>query len=435
MVADPGRPSMVTRTVFVALLLAMWLPFPQSHADQLGRPPSPAEGDKCGLPDTTSEAYRLAASQNWGYGYDSLRADLVRWGLSPFIRIDSVGASVQNRALYLLTIEDTVSTPAPRQRVWIHARTHPNEVQGTWVTNEIIRILLDTTSLSRHLRKGCIFNIIPMINPDGVELKYARQNANGIDIESNWTAVPGEPEVQTLRRIFTALMTEPNPIRIALNMHSAYGDARYFVYHAASGTSDAYAVIQQRYINAVRSHFPGGIKPYNYFVSWVNAPSRVYPESWFWLNHREAVLALTYEDMNSSAARAFDSTANAIVRGIADELGLGGPTAIPDTPPLPATMALEQNFPNPFNPVTTIRYSIGSAMGVGEGSAGFGSGNWVKLAVYDILGKEVAVLVDGPAAPGTHDVRWDAGSLPSGVYFCRLLAGGEAASRRMLVIK
>jgi hypothetical protein len=430
----PGSGS--RNTLFVITILALLAQF--CTAGQHGRLPSPRDGDPCGLPDTTSLAYRLAASLNWGYGYDTLRTDIARWSASPFVRVDSVGASVQKRALYLLTIQDTTAPPLPRKRVWIHARTHPNEVQGTWVTNQIIAQLLGSSQLARQLRGGCVFNILPMINPDGVELKRSRENANNIDIESNWTAVPGEPEVQTLRAMFVTLMAEPNPIRIALNMHSAYGKNRYFVYHTATGTTAAYAVIEQRFINTVRSYFPGGIRPYDYFVSWTTGPSLVYPESWFWKNCGESVLALTYEDMNDTSARAFDSTANAILRGIADELGISGSTDAPDGQDRPATFALEQNFPNPFNPVTTIRFRV-----PGDGFRHLSPATLdpqpatphVRLTVYDLLGREVAVLVDEPKEPGTYSVPFSAQGLSSGMYVYRLSFGGFTQTRTMLLLR
>jgi hypothetical protein len=400
--SDPARAALI-------ILLSLILAATSSMADEKGRRPSAANEDPCGLPDTTTSSYRIASTLNWGYGYDTLQLDIGRWAQSPFVHIDSVGASVQNRTLFMLTIQDTALPGLPRKRIWIHARTHPNEVQGTWVTNQIIAQLLDTSAFARQMRAACVFNIIPMINPDGVELKLSRQNAHNIDIESNWTAVPGEPEVQTLRRRFEALMQLSNPIRIALNMHSAYGTSRYFVYHAAAGTTPNYATTQQRFINAVRSRFPGGIQPYTYYVSWTSAPSLVYPESWFWQNCGENVLALTYEDMNDASARAFDSTANAILHGIASEFGVGGSTSVSTAQTLPATFMLEQNYPNPFNPKTVVSCQLPVA-------------SRVKLVVYDILGKETATLLDGLQEPGRHEVTFDGTGLASGVYFCRLRA-------------
>jgi hypothetical protein len=453
------------RLASLPLILAIALSI--ASAGQHGRLPSP--GDPCGAPDTTTAAYRLAATLNWGYGYDSLRADLIRWSASPFVHIDSIGASVQNRAIYRLTIEDTATAPTPRKRIWIHARTHPIEVQGTWVTNQVIAQLLGSSPFARQLREACVFSIVPMINPDGVELKLPRENAHNIDIESNWTAVPGEPEVQTLRRTFVSLMAQSNPILLALNVHSAYGTDRYFVYHTATGTSSQYAATEQHFINSVRSFFPGGIRPFDFFVSWTTAPSLVYPESWFWQNCRENVLALTYEDMNDASARAFDSTANAILRGLADQLGVNATNGVAQQVDYPGLFSLEQNYPNPFNPSTTIGYTVsGTGSGkAGSGVSGLGSGvvnrqlstvnsqagagsAWVRLAVYDVLGREVAVLVNEKQDAGTYKVAFDGSRRASGVYLYRLQInsldhspGGASGSpepdfvqtRRLLLLK
>ncbi len=377
--------------------------------------------DPCGYPDTTSDEYITASMMNWGYGYDSLKADLGQWSWSPYVQIDSVGASVQNRALYMLTIQNGAAAPSKR-RVWIHARTHPNEVQGTWVTNEVIKILLGESPLARLLRDSCIFNIMPMYNPDGVELRLPRQNANGVDLESNWAAVPGQPEVQVLRRVFTQFMASQHPIKVALNMHSALACRRFFVYHAESGTSALFATLQQQYIGSVRTHFPGGIEPYTYFVSWNGSAPTYYPESWFWYNHREATLALTYEDKNCASAGGFDSTAYALLRGIADYLGIStSSTSVAAGPTSPRQSTLMQNYPNPFNPVTQIGFSVGET-------------GQTQLAVYTILGQHVLTLFDGMAEEGRlYRTRFDATGMASGVYIYRLTTGREHHSRKLIL--
>lgn len=89
---------------------------------------------------------------------------------------------------------------------------------------------------------------------------------------------------------------------------------------------------------------------------------------------------------------------------------------------VPEAYALEQNFPNPFNPVTEIRYALPAA-GV------------VRLAVFNILGQEVAVLRAGYEEAGFRSVSFDASPLPSGVYAYRLTAGSYTAVRRMLLLK
>lgn len=76
---------------------------------------------------------------------------------------------------------------------------------------------------------------------------------------------------------------------------------------------------------------------------------------------------------------------------------------------IPTTNKLEQNYPNPFNPVTTISYELST-------------NSYISLKVYDVLGREIQTLVDVLEPAGSHNVTFDAGSLPSGVYFYRMVA-------------
>ena len=70
-------------------------------------------------------------SLNWGYGYDDLLSDLSIWAQSPYVVIDSIGATVANRAIWELTISDNPSSDTYK-RVYIHARTHPGEEESFW---------------------------------------------------------------------------------------------------------------------------------------------------------------------------------------------------------------------------------------------------------------------------------------------------------------
>jgi hypothetical protein len=383
--------------------------------------------DPCGFPDTTSAEFLIAASGNWGYGYDTLLYDIGEWKKSPFVTVDSVGASVQNRTLFVLTIQDTAADSSrTRKRVWIHARTHPNEVQGTWVTNEMIKMLIADTPLADTLRRRYIFEIMPMYNPDGVELGKSRQNANNIDLESNWNAASPQPEVLVLRAQFERMMALPNPMTVMLNMHSSISCKRYFVYHAAGGTSPLFALLEQRYINYIRAHFPGGIEPHTYFVSWTSAPATQYPESWCWFNHREKIMAMTYEDKNCASAGGFDSTANALLRGIDDYLqDTTSITSVMARRETPGDFRLEQNYPNPFNPATTITFFVPLT----------GTREAVSLRVYDVLGREVAAPVNGTVSSGKHTVRFDASQLTSGVYFYQLKTNDYSVIKKMQYIR
>ena len=93
-----------------------------------------------------------------------------------------------------------------------------------------------------------------------------------------------------------------------------------------------------------------------------------------------------------------------------------------DASELPVAFDLAQNFPNPFNPTTTIEFSL-------EATA------QVSLAVYDLSGRKVATLVDGTVETGSHSVVFDASQLSSGVYFYTLNAEGQSMTRKMVLVK
>jgi len=258
----------------------------------------------------------------WGYGTPELEADLLRWSLHPDAQRDTLGFSGQGRPLHRLTV--TGKTIAKQRQgaltakptVHIHARTHPREVQSSFVIREMIDFLLNNSLQTTALRLRYNFVFVPMYNPDGVARGCQRTTPGGVDLESAFFATPPPVEVAALRTSFDSLMLSAHPIRVALNLHSSVNlCSRFFFFHDAGGTSEKYAAMQQHYIASVAAFFPGGFQDWNYIVSWQNGDPGVYPESYFWSQFKESVLALTYEDSNCENASAFDSTARALLLG------------------------------------------------------------------------------------------------------------------------
>jgi outer membrane protein assembly factor BamB len=102
--------------------------------------------------------------------------------------------------------------------------------------------------------------------------------------------------------------------------------------------------------------------------------------------------------------------------------GNGTITSVNASGNLPADFSLSQNYPNPFNPNTTIRYSLAAP-------------THAKLFVYDIMGREVAKLVDERKTAGNYEVEFDAGKFSSGVYLYKLTAEGFSEMKRMILVK
>ena len=97
-------------------------------------------------------------------------------------------------------------------------------------------------------------------------------------------------------------------------------------------------------------------------------------------------------------------------------------TSVEDEITQPTSFILEQNFPNPFNPRTTISYQLPTYCDV-------------TIKVYDVLGDEIAILVNEEKPAGTYEITWNAASLPSGVYFYQLKADNYIETKKMILLR
>ena len=141
--------------------------------------------------------------------------------------------------------------------------------------------------------------------------------------------------------------------------------------------------------------------------SWIN-PSAVltFPIKW-----SRTYLAETDDLKKDAGTIAFDDfRAHFITTGLEDDTVL------------PEEFKLFQNYPNPFNPKTFISYQLLVH-------------SYVSLKVYDVLGKEVATLINEEKPAGTYEINWDAENLPSGVYFYQIQAGSFIDTKKMILLK
>ncbi|MCU7496206.1 MAG: T9SS type A sorting domain-containing protein [Ignavibacteria bacterium] len=124
-----------------------------------------------------------------------------------------------------------------------------------------------------------------------------------------------------------------------------------------------------------------------------------------------------YSSAFDESGRIYFGTSNGLIVTLEDQLGVDEKEIAS-----PKGFALEQNFPNPFNPVTSIRFTIPV-------------GGMVSLTVYDILGREVSVLASGFYKAGSQTLSFDASRLSSGIYYYQLKAGAFTQTRKMTVLK
>jgi hypothetical protein len=99
-----------------------------------------------------------------------------------------------------------------------------------------------------------------------------------------------------------------------------------------------------------------------------------------------------------------------------------GGTGVEDNAPLPRDYSLSQNYPNPFNPSTAISYQLPAK-------------SFVSLKVFDMLGREVATLVNEVKTAGTYSTTWNASGFGSGIYFCKMQAGSFSETKKLVLMK
>ncbi len=142
-----------------------------------------------------------------------------------------------------------------------------------------------------------------------------------------------------------------------------------------------------------------------------------------WVNTVENVdINNTLYDVSSTENQAaYVSSSGSIVYSNVPIVGIGDNNASS-----PDNYYLAQNYPNPFNPSTRISFSVPADLAQGQISS---------LRIYDVLGREVATLHNGPAEPGMHTVIFEANSLSSGIYICRFISGGYNKTIKMTLLK
>lgn len=94
----------------------------------------------------------------------------------------------------------------------------------------------------------------------------------------------------------------------------------------------------------------------------------------------------------------------------------------PDQQMISSAFQLYQNFPNPFNPTTTIEFSIPQS-------------GMVTMTIYDVLGREVETILNEYRNTGYHNLRWNATNISSGIYFVRMQSGGFSQVRKLMVVR
>jgi hypothetical protein len=246
------------------------------------------------------------------YTVTQLKDYLARISNHPAVSIHTLGYSPHYHfPIQHIEITDPNST-TQKARVWIQARTHPGETPTNFVLEGLIDFLLSEDSIAKSMREQLIFHIIPMHNPDGVFAGNYRTNLESKNLEISWFFDKNNPEFllphtplenQLLHNVMQPLLNQEIPVKIALNLHASNGapDEAAFAFPHFGDNPNKYTPEQinlwnnqlifidyltQLYENRIESAPKEG---YSDFLN------RYHPETWWWYNTQDKVMALTVE--------------------------------------------------------------------------------------------------------------------------------------------
>jgi len=209
-------------------------------------------------------------------------------------KMEVLGYSFEGRKMRLVTVTDHSPSTFKKRRVWMHSRAHSGEVTSTLVMLGFLDFITRDTPEARRLRRSCIFNVVPIVNVDGVFQGLTRWDTQGIDPEHIWDNPYRIPETTNTKGKIDEFMGGANPIEVSLNLHSTVRRARdtFFFKHAAPSVTKEFEDKEQRYIDALDRATP-------LFDNLSETTSQldewVFVESYYWRNWGESVMAMTHE--------------------------------------------------------------------------------------------------------------------------------------------
>jgi Zinc carboxypeptidase/Cytosolic carboxypeptidase N-terminal domain len=252
-------------------------------------------------------------ARTFPYTTQDLSAFLNSVSASRYLQAETLGASPHfQKPLQLLTLSDR-TVHAPKQTIWIHARTHAAETGPSFVLEGLIRSVLAEDATGRALRQRYVFKIVPMHNVDGVIAGNYRTNTSSINLENQWLPAPGGPYLSAAapleNRLLNqggmapALLDQEAPVVLALNLHSSNSEpdtGAFFFPHFGSDPA-VYSAAQRNlwqkqiaFIKMLAGHYDGMIErpPADGGAGFLRS---AFPETWWWQNKQDAVNAITLE--------------------------------------------------------------------------------------------------------------------------------------------
>ncbi len=251
------------------------------------------------------------------YTLNRLTNLLKKHSSNPYMKLEVIGKTPMNRPINLITITDPKSDDKNKKRIWIQCRTHPSETGSSFVLEGLIDYLLtecNATCKKVDLSK-LIFNIVPIVNVDGVAVGNSRIAPSGVDLERQWLRKNGNDnknlqdsvaiEVKYISSKILELASSGPDFIAAFNLHSTNATPyeRPFLFsnfrkalpeHGSEG--DSMFIRQLNFVREMSKEFCGDtVYLKTSYDPGLSMDKKIFPESWWWVHYKDKVVAGTIE--------------------------------------------------------------------------------------------------------------------------------------------
>lgn len=256
----------------------------------------------------------VSIARFYPYTLTDLENYIERIDNNQYIDIQTAGYSQEGRPIYIYKLTDTQVTVSSKKRILMHARTHPAETPPSFLLEGMIDFLLGGSQEASEILSKFEFYIFPMQNVDGVVAGNYRSTPKTDNLEVMWYYDSSNPhnltddaplEVKIVHQYAKDLMEEGGvPISMALNLHASNSepDVRPFFFPHFGSESQGYSPIeaslwdkQIRFINSVANQYGDDMIEPTSEEGGSSFASKTYPESWWWVNYKDQVMAITME--------------------------------------------------------------------------------------------------------------------------------------------